>query len=375
MFTAAALRSILVFQASPLRNLVFLLLAAWLLACVASSLLASRLPWVSAYLIGVEVILTLALLLNTRTDFFAFLFCILSMQAMLQFTPAVVAGLIGFSTLLTFIILIRPYGAFQAVALALVYSAVGVFLAAYIWFTRRARVIQDEHEALVGQLRGANRRLEFYTQQMQQLAVVRERQHLARELHDSVTQTIFSMTLTTQSALLLLERDYGQVAVQLERLDQLTHNALAEMQVLISRLAPEDLAGEGFAAALQKHLENRRQLENLMVTLETSGSQPLAPAEEAGLFRIAQEALNNVVKHAGVSEASLRLHLADPLSMEIEDCGAGFDLQQARESGRVGLASMQERATEIGWQLFVETSPGGGTRVRVEKHPTGAHQA
>jgi signal transduction histidine kinase len=99
----------------------------------------------------------------------------------------------------------------------------------------------------------------------------------------------------------------------------------------------------------------------------------LAPAEEQILFRIAQEALNNIVKHAQASQAWIRLHLADPFWMEIEDRGQGFDLQRARNSGRVGLASMDERAAEIGWRLQVITAPGAGTRVRVDK-PTGENQ-
>jgi signal transduction histidine kinase len=175
------------------------------------------------------------------------------------------------------------------------------------------------------------------------------------------------MNLTTQSALLLLERDRPQVAAQLERLDQLAQSALAEMQVLISKLAPEARAAGGFLAALQKHLSDRLRLEALSVSLEVQGSQPLEVVEEAGLFRIAQEALNNIVKHAGTSQAVLRLHLADPFWMEIEDRGAGFDLQQVQGIRRVGLSSMRERAAGIGWNLRVDSAPGAGTRVRVEK--------
>jgi signal transduction histidine kinase len=209
--------------------------------------------------------------------------------------------------------------------------------------------------------------LEHYSQKVEQLAAGRERQRLARELHDSVTQTIFSMTLTTQSALLLLDRDRQQVAAQLDRLDQLAQGALSEMQLLISELAPEARAGGGFLATLQQHLADRQRLDDLSVRLEVEGSQLLNPAEEASLFRIAQEALNNIIKHGQTSEAVLRLHLGDPFSMEIEDRGAGFDPQQAGGSGRVGLAGMRERAIEIGWALEIESTPGYGTRVRVQK--------
>jgi signal transduction histidine kinase len=375
MFAAAALRSFLIFQDTPLLGRVLLLLAAWMLAFIVDNLFADRSLWFSAVWIGLEMLIILILLRTTRADYFVFLFAIPIMQAMQQFTPKVTAALTGLATLLTFLTLLQPFGVFYALALAVLFFGGTVFLVVYIGSTRRARLIQDQQQALVSELQQANRRLEFYSQQQQQLAAGRERQRLARELHDSVTQTIFSMTMTTQSALLLLERDRQQVAAQLDRLDQLAQSTLAEMQVLISRLAPEAITGAGFVSTLQQHLADRRRLDNLSVTLEVKGNKLLEPAEEAGLFRIAQEALNNIVKHGLVSEAALRLHLAEPFWMEVADRGVGFDLLQAHGSGRVGLASMRERAAEIGWNLQVDSSPGKGTRIRVEKGPRGEKQA
>jgi signal transduction histidine kinase len=367
MLAACALRSVLVYQNSSLLGLVLILLIAWLLLFIGGTLLSRRLPRYSIVFISLGSILVLTLLLITHSDFFAFLFTILAMQAMQHYPPRLVGILIGISTILTFLALVQPSGAFQAMALAVVFGAVSVFMGVYIWSTRRARAVEEEQRVLLEELQEANRKLETYSQQKQQLAVGRERQRLARELHDSVTQTIFSMTLTTQSALLLLERDRQQVASQLDRLQKLAQSTLAEMQVLISRLAPESLAGVGFIPAIQQDLEERRQLENLAVVLEVEGDQPFSPTEEAGLFRIAQEALNNIVKHAHVSEAVLRLHLANPFWMEIEDHGTGFVSEQSHAPGRLGLNSMCERATEMGWNLKVDTSPGKGTRIRVEK--------
>ena len=313
----------------------------------------------------------LVFLLWTKSDYFAILFAILGMQAMQQLPHRLGWAFIGLSAVLTFLALLGPYGAFQALALTVVFSAVSVFAATFILAAERARTAEYENQALAKRLQEANQQLQAYSAQQKQLATARARQHLARELHDSVTQTIFSMTLASQSALLLLDRDRQQVAAQLDRLDQLAQSALAEMQMLIAKLAPEKPADGGFGAALQQHLEDRRRLDNLSVTLEVEGSQSLTPAEEGGLFRIAQEALNNIVKHAGVSEAVLRLHLAEPFWIEIVDQGAGFDPLRARQSGRVGLASMQERAAEIGWTLQVDTVPGRGTRVLAAKGPGG----
>ncbi len=372
MFAAALLRSLIVYQGSPAFGWSLALLLVWLLLFAGSTLLFPRFPKVTPFLFGLQAALVLVFLLWTKSDYFAILFAILGMQAMQQFPRRLGWAFIGLSGVLTFLVLMVPYGAFQALALAVAFSAVSVFAATFILAAERARAAQCENQALATKLQEANLHLQAQSEQQKQLATARARQHLARELHDSVTQTIFSMTLASQSALLLLDRDQQQVATQLDRLDQLAQSALAEMQVLIAKLAPERAANAGFAATLQQHLEDRRRLDNLSVTLEVEGSQCLTPAEEGGLFRIAQEALNNIVKHAGVSEGVLRLHLADPLWMEIEDQGAGFDPMQARQSGRVGLASMQERASEIGWTLQVEALPGRGTRVLVAKGPGGA---
>jgi signal transduction histidine kinase len=277
--------------------------------------------------------------------------------------------MVGLTTLMMFLVLFQPFGILHALALTVVFFGGSVFLVTYIGATRRAQLIQNQQQALVSELEQANRQLESYSQQLQQLAAGRERQRLARELHDSVTQTIFSMTLTTQSALMLLERDRSQVAAQLDRLDQLARSTLSEMQILISKLAPENKGG--FISALQQHLDERRRLDNLSVSLDVKGSQPLTTAEEQSLFRIAQEALNNIVKHARVTQAAIRLYLNGQPWLEIEDHGIGFDPQQAKGGGRVGLISMQERAAEIGWNLRVDSSPGNGTRVRVQKDSEG----
>jgi signal transduction histidine kinase len=223
----------------------------------------------------------------------------------------------------------------------------------------------------MSQLQDSNRQLQAYARQSQVLVVMRERHRLARELHDSVTQTIFTMTLTTQSALLLLDREPGRVEAQLDRLNQLARSALDEIQTLISELRPEEAAEGGLAAAIHRHLSSRYLPESLSVSLEVEGDHLLAPSEEQSLFRIVQEALNNVVKHAQSSQVSIRLHLADPLWIEIADQRRGFDLGSASNNSGVGLAGMWERAAEIGWALQITSSPGAGTRVRVEKKVAG----
>jgi signal transduction histidine kinase len=377
LFGTVLLRSLLLYQGSPLLDQVLGLLVAWLVSFFGETAISHRWPRVFPIYLVLQTILVSVFLWKLdflEYDYFATLFAILSMQVMQRLPLRLGAVWLGSCALLMALPMVTRDGLFEGIALTLVYTAVNVFLGFYALATQRAQAARARAQVLAQEVQETNRQLQAYSTQLEQLAVARERHHLARELHDSVTQTTFSMILTTQSALLLLDRDPNQVGAQLDRLNDLAHSALSEMHVLISELRPERIAEGGLAAALRRHLTDRRLPENLTISLEIEGDQPLGLAEEQGLFRIAQEALNNIVKHAQASQAHIRLHLAEPFWMEIEDQGRGFDLRQAQDStrggGQVGLVSMDERATEIGWSLQVITSPGAGTCIRVEK-PSG----
>ncbi len=369
MYAAVFLRSVIGFQQSPQFGQIISLVLTWIIVFIGSALLARKYPRASSALIGLEILIILSLLLMThsiRSDLFAFLFAIIGMQVMQRHSPMVTAIVIGLSALMTFFSLFQLFGTLQALALTMVYTALGIFLAAYVWATRQSQAIQEHRQALAGELHEVNQKLDLYSHQAQQLAASRERQHLGRELHDSVTQTLFSMTLAVQTARMSMHRDRQQVATQLDRLDHLSHNALTEMQALISQLTPEDRSG-GFVEVLQQHLAERERLENLSVKLIVEGDQMFNSVEQSSLYRIAQEALNNIVKHARVNSAVLRLHLTEPLWMEIEDHGVGFDPENISVDGKIGLAGMRERATEIGWKFEMQSIPGQGTIIRVRK--------
>jgi signal transduction histidine kinase len=385
LFGAAALRALLVYRDTPVIGQVLGLLMVWLVLFASEATISRRWSahqsaahWRAGYFpiyLILQSALALALLfMPDASDFFAVLFWIPSMQIMRRFSPRLGAAWIGLLTPLMTLPLVRTYGVSKGIAFALVYTAGNVLVAAYALATQRAQAARGHNQALMQELQEANHQLQAYTVQHEKLAVTRERHRLARDLHDSVTQTIFSMTLTTQSAVLLLDRDPGRVGAQLDRLSQLARSALSEMHVLISELRPEKVAEGGLIAALRRHLAECHLPENLVVSLEVEGTQSLDPAEEQSLFRIAQEALNNVVKHARASQVCIRLHLVKPFWMEIQDQGQGFDLQQARNGSRVGLASMGERAAEIGWNLEIISSLGAGTRVRVEKKSSEGRQ-
>ena len=150
----------------------------------------------------------------------------------------------------------------------------GCLLGCYALASRRAEEARVRNQALATELEAANTELRDYSSRLERLAVAQERNRLARELHDSVTQTIFSMTLASQSAAILFEREPDQVDTQLERLGELTKSALAEMHVLISELTPTAPVEGGLAAAMRSDIQ-RRGDDGLEVSLEVE--EPARP--------------------------------------------------------------------------------------------------
>lgn len=366
LYTATVLRSLLVLGGSR-RELVVLLLLVWL-ALLLSEPAVSRL-WRSYFTLNVvlqSAIVAVLLTMSPSSDFFAILLAIPSMQAMQRWGERRAAALVGIFAVLIGVALASEHTPGQAVAFAALYTAANVFLAAYALAVKRAAEARSTNEALVVDLREANRHLGDYTQRLERLAGARERRRLARDLHDSVTQALFSMTLTAQSGLLLLSRESQRVSVQLDQFDDLARSALVEMSVVSAELPPQPTSEGGLLEALGRHLATRRPQDGLVVSLEVEGDKPLPPGDDAVLLRIVQEALNNIVKHASVSAAVVRLRLRRPFRVEIEDHGRGFDTAQADGRG-VGLTSMRERAAEIGWHLSVSSAPGEGTSVVAEE--------
>ena len=205
-------------------------------------------------------------------------------------------------------------------------------------------------------------------QRAQEAAVLEERSRLARDLHDSVSQLLFSMTLTAQAARVQIEKNPARTAVQLERLQETAQAALAEMRALIFQLRPPGLSDLGLIAALQQHVAALGRREGLTVTLDVSGEECYARGVEQAIYRIMQEALNNVVKHAGACNVAIMLDLQPTqTTLRVADDGTGFDLAVLEPSnGRhLGLISMRERAAEIGGSLDLHSYPGQGTQVMV----------
>jgi PAS domain S-box-containing protein len=200
--------------------------------------------------------------------------------------------------------------------------------------------------------------------QAAELAASQERARLAQELHDSITQALFSMTLTARSAELLLHRDVEATAEKLGELRELARDALAEMRALIFELRPGSLAEEGLVSALRKHIGAVEGRTGLSVLLDVDDVPRMALDVEDALYRITQEALHNVVKHAGARHVKVSLCCEGGVCLEVSDDGAGFD-PAAVTGDHLGLAGIRTRVDRLGGTLTVESSPGAGTRIEV----------
>ncbi len=200
-----------------------------------------------------------------------------------------------------------------------------------------------------------------------ELSVIEERNRLARELHDSVNQMLFSASLTAEAAALLVDSDPEQAKRQMHAARQLTSQAMEEMRSLIFELRPADLGSDGLVATLGKHVEVLRRVHGKEIALAVEGERRLEARLERETFRIAQEAIANALKHGAPARVDVRLRMPDGvLRLEVADDGRGFDPESHELYRHLGLVSMRERAEAIGGTLEVESRPGAGTKVSLE---------
>ncbi|GAA2346695.1 sensor histidine kinase [Streptomyces cuspidosporus] len=219
-----------------------------------------------------------------------------------------------------------------------------------------------------------------------------ERRRLSRELHDSVSQALYGISLGARTARELLDREIDreidrarergerggdrrddttgvdglvELAEPIDYIRQLADTAIAETRVLLGRLRPETLEAEGLVAALDRHVAALRDRYGIAAEATLGPEPETTPEAKHALYRIAQESLHNVAKHAGARHVRLHL-LSGPgtVTLTVADDGVGFD-SRGSFPGRLGLLSMRERAREVGGTLSVDSRPGRGSRVRV----------
>jgi PAS domain S-box-containing protein len=250
--------------------------------------------------------------------------------------------------------------------------AKGRLVGAFNLGTRNPRLITPEEMSLLSsigrQIAIAVENARLYDQ-AEQSAAIAERHRLSRELHDSVTQSLYSVTMYAEAAARLLVA--GETATATDHLRELrttAQEALREMRLLIFELRPLALEKIGLAAALQARLDSVEMRGGIQTELYVDGEQDrhvISHAVEVELYHIAQEALNNVLKHAGAQRVWVDLCFsAAEISLAIRDNGIGFTLTSASNGG-LGFASLRERSEKIGATLEIRSKPGTGTEIRV----------
>lgn len=208
----------------------------------------------------------------------------------------------------------------------------------------------------------------------QQLAALEERQKLARELHDSVSQALYGIALGARTARVYLERDPRQAIEPTEYVMSLAEAGMAEMRALIFELRPESLEKEGLVTALRKQAAALQARHQLQVESHLCDEPVLPIQTKQAVYRIAQEALHNAAKHACATHLELRLTQNEQgLCLQITDNGVGFDTAQSFP-GHLGLHSMLERAAQIGGTVQVHSKPGNGTCVQLNIPPIVSHR-
>jgi PAS domain S-box-containing protein len=204
-------------------------------------------------------------------------------------------------------------------------------------------------------------------EQAHELAVIHERQRLARELHDSVTQSLYSLSLMAEAARRLVAAGNKERGMAyLVRIGEAAQQVLKEMRLLVYELRPLMLERDGLASALKQRLETVEGRAGVETKLFVEGAGLLPENIETELYRIAQEALNNSLKHANASSVAVSLSTGgDPVSLTVQDNGRGFSAEEIEDKGGLGLVSMQERAQRLGGRVDVVSAPGEGATITV----------
>ncbi|MEV0599037.1 GAF domain-containing sensor histidine kinase [Streptomyces sp. NPDC050315] len=229
----------------------------------------------------------------------------------------------------------------------------------------------EEDEALLGMLAQhaaialTNARL---YERSRELTIAGERARLAHELHDAVSQKLFSLRLTAQAATALVDRDPARAKGELQQVTRLAAEAADELRAAVVELRPAALDEDGLIATLRTQIQVLDRAHSAKVTFAAHGLRALPAAQEEALLRVAQEALHNALRHADAQRVDVTLvRHGQGAVLRVADDGRGFDPGTVRRAGRhLGLVSMRDRASGVGGTLTVESAPGKGTAVEME---------
>ncbi|MFD7896177.1 GAF domain-containing sensor histidine kinase [Streptomyces sp. NPDC059479] len=201
-----------------------------------------------------------------------------------------------------------------------------------------------------------------------ELTIAEERSRLAHELHDAVSQKLFSLRLTAQAAAALVDRDPARAKGELQQVAALAAEAADELRAAVVELRPAALDEDGLVHTLRNHIQVLDRAHSAKVTFGACGIRALPAAQEEALLRVAQEALHNALRHSGADRIEVALARRDQGAvLSVTDNGTGFEPRTVRRAGRhLGLVSMRDRASGVGGRLRVKSAPGQGTTIEME---------
>ena len=370
IWIAVSLRWILEFieQSHPYLWLLSMILVAYGILLGFQPLITKSSPLRGHIYLGLQTALIIgAMLLYYELDFFALLFLPLGGQAMLLFPrKTAIIWVVIFGTAIIVGQTIQ-FGWPEGLSFTFLYLAGLFFIASFSTLMMRADEARIQSDRFLDELQQAHLQLQEYAGQAEELATVKERNRLARELHDSVAQTLYGLTLQAEAASRKLSAGKSdEVAIYLAEIRESAQQTLKETRLLIFELRPPILEEEGLASALRARLESVESRSGLKTQINLAEVGRLPSGIESGLYGISNEVLNNILKHAHASEIKVSLgKMAGKIVLEISDNGIGFDLDSAEQHGGLGLKGMQERAEQINADMQI-SSGENGTQITVE---------
>lgn len=350
----------------PQRWIFAVLLAGYLILLLTEPRVRRLVKHYPHFYLGAQTFIIVALLLiplesTVSADFLALLFLPLCFQCFLSLPRKISYGWIGVFLVAIYFSFVIANGFLDGLQYILTYALSSVMMGF-------VAVILIDAEKARADLQVAHEQLQTYAATAEELAVAEERNRLARDLHDSVTQALYSQTLFAEAAARELSVGETETAAEhLEELGKTARLALQEMRLMIFELRPPILEKEGLTAALRERLEAVEARAGIRTSLSSSSANRLPAEVEIGFYGIAREALNNILKHAHATEVGISVSQTEQVVlMEVVDNGVGFDPDLVSNGAGFGLTGMRERATQMGADLKVDSRPEKGTTIRVE---------
>lgn len=305
------------------------------------------------------------MLLYYEFDFFALLFMPLGGQAMFLLPRKKAIAWIAIFSITILVGQAIQFRFANSFPFTLLYLGGLASVASFSTLMLRTNEARIQSDRLLDELQKAHGQLQDYAGQAEELATAKERNRLARELHDSVAQTLYGLTLQAEAAARELSKGQtDKASEQLREIRDSAQQSLQETRLLIFELRPPILEQEGLASALRARLESVESRSGLKTQIQLQEVGQLSAKIEAGLYGVSNEALNNVLKHARATEVKVSLKKeSNKVVLEIQDNGVGFDMNAA--TGGMGLSGMKERAEGFGGDMQIKSGPSG-TTIRVE---------